>query len=79
MTNIEKYNEVFTETFGVSVDSIKTLKYKDVDSWNSVGHLTLIANIEDAFDIALESDDVFELSSYEKGIEILKKYGILFS
>ena len=33
----------------------------------------LISVIEDAFDIHFETDDIVELNSYQKGIEILKK------
>jgi acyl carrier protein len=39
--------------------------------------MTLVANIEDAFDIMMETDDIIDFSSYEKGIDILKQhYGI---
>ena len=39
--------------------------------------MTLVANLEDTFDIMMETDDIIDLSSYEKGIEILKeKYGV---
>ena len=35
--------------------------------------------LDDAFDIMLETDDIIDLSSYEKGIEILKtKYDVEF-
>lgn len=55
------------------------LKYQSIDLWDSVGHMTLIANLEEAFDIMMETDDIIDLSSYEKGIEILSsKYGIQF-
>ena len=36
----------------------------------------LVAAIEDAFDIMLDPDDIVDLSSFEKGMEILKKYNI---
>ena len=44
--------------------------------WDSVGHMTLMAAIEDAFDIMLDTDDIVDFSSYEKGKEILKKYDV---
>ena len=40
--------------------------------------MTLVAAIEDTFDIMMDTDDIIDLSSYEKGIEILKKYDIEF-
>ena len=37
----------------------------------------LISEIEDAFDIQMETDDIVDFGSYEKGIELLKKYDII--
>lgn len=71
MTNLEKYNEVFCKTFEITADKLAGLKYQDIDAWDSVGHMTLVANLEDAFDIMMETDDIIDLSSYEKGQEIL--------
>lgn len=38
--------------------------------------MSLVAAIEDAFDIMMDTDDIVDLSSFAKGIEILKKYDI---
>ena len=79
MTNLEKYNNVFVESLQVSEDQLATLKYQGVELWDSVGHMTLVAALEDAFDIMMETDDIIDLSSYEKGKEILKaKYDVEF-
>ncbi len=78
MTNLEKYNKVFCDTLEVTEDKLATLKYQDVPLWDSVGHMTLVANLEDAFDIMMETDDIIDMSSYEKGKEILKKYEVEF-
>ena len=78
MTNIEKYNQVFIETFGIAEEDLPTLVYQGIKEWDSVGHMTLIANLEDAFDIMMEMDDIVDLSSYEKGKELLGKYDIAF-
>lgn len=78
MTNLEKYNNVFCETLQLTEDKLAGLKYQSVELWDSVGHMTLVAAIEDAFDIMMDTDDIIELSSYEKGKEILKKYDIEF-
>lgn len=78
MTNIDKYLQVFCETLQITEDKLDGLKYQDVDLWDSVGHMTLVAALEDAFDIMLETDDIVDLSSFEKGKEILLKYDIKF-
>ncbi len=73
MSNIEKYNNAFMETFEITEDVLPGLKYQDITAWDSVGHMSLIAALEDAFDIMMDTDDIIDLSSYEKGKEILAK------
>lgn len=74
MTNLEKYNQVFCNTLELTEDKLAGLKYQQVELWDSVGHMTLVANLEDAFDIMMETDDIIDLSSYEKGKEILAEH-----
>ena len=38
----------------------------------------MIAQIEDAFDIMFETEDIIDFNSYDKGKELLAKYGIEF-
>ena len=72
MTNLEKYEKAFIDAFDIKKDDLSSLKYQGIESWDSVGHMTLIANLEETFDIVMEMDDIIALSSYEKGMEILK-------
>ncbi len=80
MDNLKKYNNAFIETFEITEDQLAGLKYQDIAAWDSVGHMGLIAALEDAFDIMMDTDDIIDLSSYEKGKEILAKdeYGVEF-
>ena len=79
MTNLEKYTNVFVECFAVSPDVLdEKFVYQSVPSWDSVGHMGLIAALEDTFDIMMETDDIIDFSSYTKGIETLKKYKVEF-
>ena len=80
MSNLEKYNNAFMETFEISEDELAGLKYQDIEAWDSVGHMGLIAALEDVFDIMMDTDDIIDFSSYEKGKEILSKeeYGVEF-
>lgn len=71
MTNLEKFNNAFIEVLGVGEDQLVGLKYQDVAAWDSVGHMSLMAALEDAFDIMMDTDDIIDFSSYEKGKEIL--------
>ncbi len=76
MTNRDKYINAFINSFGVAADVVPNLKYQGIPDWDSVGHMNLIAEIEDAFDIMIETDDIIDWNSFEKGIELLKKYDI---
>jgi len=78
MVNVEKYNNAFIEAFGIDESKLAGLIYQSIPDWDSVGHMSLIAALEDAFDIMMETDDIIDLSSYEKGKEILAKYDIKF-
>lgn len=78
MTNLEKYNNVFVENLQISEDQLVGLTYQSVELWDSVGHMSLVAALEDEFDIMIDTDDIIDLSSYEKGKEILAKYGVEF-
>ncbi len=80
MSNLEKYNKAFMETFEISEDQLSNLKYQDIEAWDSVGHMGLIAALEEAFDIMMDTDDIIDLNSYEKGKELLSKseYGVEF-
>ena len=78
MTNLEKYTHTFVETLGIMAEQTNGLMCQDVEAWDSVGHMTLVAALEDAFDISLDTDDIIDLSSFEKGLEILAKYDVQF-
>ena len=74
MTNQEKYLNAFTETFEISEKAAREATYKETDEWDSVGHMRLINALEDAFDIMMDTDDIVDLSSFEKGMEILSSH-----
>lgn len=79
MTNLEKYNKAFMEALEITEEQLVGLEYQQVPNWDSVGHMGLIASLEDEFDIMMDTDDIIDLSSYEKGKEILSKsYDIQF-
>ena len=77
MTNLEKYESTFVECFGVDKEQLEDFKYQYMD-WDSVGHMTLMAALEEAFDIMLDTDDIIDFSSFKKGKEILEKYDVEF-
>lgn len=54
----------------------ESLVYQSVPTWDSVGHMAMIAALEGRFEIMMETDDVIDFSSYLKGMEILAKYNV---
>ena len=77
MSVLEKYNKSFKDSFSLEDDKkLETLKYNEIDEWDSIGHMTLIAALEENFKISFETDDIVDFSSYKKGKEILKKYKV---
>tara|TARA_B100000963_G_C22601191_1_gene660304 strand:+ start:1543 stop:1794 length:252 start_codon:yes stop_codon:yes gene_type:complete len=75
----KKLINCFKESLGISEDSISdSLEYASIPEWDSVAHMTLIANIEDEFDIMLDTDDIIDMSSVKVAKEILSKHDIVF-
>ena len=66
------------KSFQILEDQLVGLKYQDIPEWDSVGHMGLMGDLEEVFSIELDIDDIIEFSSFEKGMEILKKYNISF-
>lgn len=79
MSNKEKYAQCFVDSFGIDAAQLEGgLEYNAIDEWDSIGHMTLIAALEEAFGISMDIDDVIEFSSFDKGFELLAKYGVSF-
>ena len=78
MDNVEKYDKAFLEAFSIEKKVLQDLVYNKIEQWDSIGHMTLISDLEDKFKITFEIDDVVDFSSYKKCKEILKKYKIDF-
>ena len=66
--NLEKYDKVFIDTFGVmDTTFLKDYEYRLSPGWDSVGHMMLCAGLEDAFGIRLEGEDILSITNYENG------------
>ena len=75
--NIEIYNNAFIEAFELeTTSSLKDLKYQSIDEWDSIGHMSLMAELEEGFDITIKTEDLIQFESYTQGVEILERYNI---
>jgi acyl carrier protein len=73
--DIEKYNKVFIETFNLVPNKLNIdLKYNKIPEWDSIGHMMLMSALEEEFKITLETNDIIDFSSYEKGKKIIEKF-----
>ena len=77
MKNKNKYIEIFIKSLSIDKKKFKeSIKYNDIPEGDSIGHMTLMSNLEDGFKISIDTDDVIDFSSFKKGIQILKKYKV---
>lgn len=77
MSNLEIYDEIFCEILNADPAELnESFTFADVAKWDSVAHLSLIGELEDAFDVFFEVDDILHYGSYENGKEILRRYGV---
>lgn len=79
MSQMDKYKKCFLTAFlleDMDEPSLRQLEYQGIKEWDSVGHMALIANIEDTFGIMLDMEDVVGFSSFQIGIGILAKYDV---
>lgn len=77
MNNRQRYDKVFMEALSLQPQDLnESLVYNSVALWDSVGHMSMMAALETEFDIMMETDDIIDFSSYQKGAAILAKYAV---
>lgn len=77
MTVADTLARVFRESLDLLQDAeVEGLEYRGISQWDSVGHMRLIAAIESEFDVMLETDDILDMSDFQKALEILAKNGV---
>ncbi len=75
----QKLQAAFVQALGIPSDTdFDSLKYRGIPQWDSVAHMQLVAEVEDAFDIMIDTDDVIDMSSFPKIKTILQKYEVDF-
>lgn len=78
MNWMREYIEAFMTAFEVSEEDAKKMKFKESEEWDSMGHMALLSEIEDRFDIEFEPDEMLQMKSFDDGIKLLKNKGIDF-
>jgi acyl carrier protein len=79
MNNSEKLINSFSEALGIDASTVSdSLEYQSIPEWDSISHMILISQIEEDFEVSIDTDDVIDMSSVAKAKEILSKYYIVF-
>jgi acyl carrier protein len=75
MTVHDRVFNAFKESFDLD-DNVDTAKlvYQNYPAWTSVGHMILVAALESEFDTMLETDDILEMSNFDKAVSIMGRY-----
>ena len=79
MSNKKKYRDIFIQSLSINEKKFnEKIKYNEISEWDSIGHMTLMSSLEEKFSISMDTDDIVDFSSFEKGVKILEKYGVKF-
>lgn len=77
MNDLDKYKNIFFRVFSLlESDLEKNPSMQNVELWDSIGHINLITELEDAFNIEITIEEMSEFTSYEKGKSILEHHGV---
>jgi acyl carrier protein len=75
MTVRDRVFSAFKESFDLDHDTdTSKLVYQEYPAWTSIGHMILVAALESEFDTMLETDDILEMSNFDKAVSIMSKY-----
>lgn len=78
MTNREKLNNVLCKTFRVEESQLRDLQFGS-NNWDSIGHITMVTELEAAFSISISSEDIMKMSTYNEIVKLLEEsYGVNF-
>jgi acyl carrier protein len=73
--NSTEVKEVLAKVLEIDIATIlDNATQKDIAKWDSLQHLNLIVEIEDKYDVSIDPEDISEMLSIDKIIEIIKKY-----
>lgn len=69
----EKLNEVFSDVFDEEITVCDETTAADIEDWDSLTHITLISEVEDAFDIKLSMKVVLGMENVGELVDIIQQ------
>ncbi len=72
-----RLREIFTKIFLVGREDLSdNLSRKDVEGWDSMGHLMLISEVESSFNIFIDDEDIAKIKTIGDLKRVLRKLGV---
>ena len=68
----EKLNEIFSDVFDEEITVTAETTSADIEDWDSLTHITLISEVEDAFDIKFSMKDVLGMKNVGEMADIIE-------
>lgn len=73
----DRLKSLYVEVLELPEDvDVESLKYRDIPQWDSLGHMSLVAAIEDEFGVQLDTEQVIGMSSFKVALDMLKDLGV---
>ena len=80
MDNQQKLVNCFVESLGIPTEQVTNeLAYQSIVEWDSIGHMALVAELEDVFNVMLDTNDIIDMSNVSVAKKILGKHGVEFA
>ena len=68
--------EIFSEVFNVDKSNInESLNIRDINTWDSMNHMTLIEALESNYNVIFTGDQIAEITTVKDVINALRKQG----
>ncbi|SEG99610.1 Acyl carrier protein [Nonomuraea solani] len=77
MSHLDRLRAVFRSALNLPADAdVDGLEYRAIPEWDSLAHMALIAAMEDAFSIMVDTDEMIDMSSFAKAVELLESHDV---
>lgn len=78
MSPMNKLINCFVQTLAIDRSMITDeLAYQSIPQWDSMNHLALVVEIENAFGVTFNTDDIIAMRNVANTVAILQKHGVV--
>jgi acyl carrier protein len=69
----EKVKKVFQDIFSSLADFRLDMTSNEIKEWDSLSHMNLVSGLEKEFGLSMEIDDISEMDSVAKVLEVVER------